>query len=57
MRAARLNLAASLSGNGGREEEAVGIAQELQQELDLRRVPAGTCSPVQLLHEVLSRIR
>ena len=39
MRAARLNLAASLSGIGGREEEAVGIAQELQQELDPEKYP------------------
>ena len=39
MRAARLNLAASLSGIGGREEEAVGIAQELQQELDPEEYP------------------
>ena len=32
-RVARLNLAVALSGIAGREEEAAGIAQELQQEL------------------------
>ena len=38
-RVARLNLAAALSGIGGREEEAAGIAQELQQELAPEEYP------------------
>ena len=37
-RIARLNLAAALSGIGGREEEAAGIAQELQHELVRRNI-------------------
>ena len=38
-RIARLNLAAALSGITGREEEAAGIAQELQRELDPEEHP------------------
>ena len=38
-RVARLNLAVALSGIAGREGEAAGIAQELQQELDPEEYP------------------
>ena len=38
-RVARLNLAVALSGIAGREEEAAGIAQELQQELGPEEYP------------------
>ena len=38
-RVARLNLVAALSGIGGREEEAAGIAQELQQKLAPEEYP------------------
>jgi hypothetical protein len=39
IRIARLNLAAALSGIGGREEEAAAIAQDLQQQLDPDEYP------------------